>query len=520
MSEQQMVRSVHVAPEAYAYEAEPPIDSSDKVWMERFGCIWPDAKDEQAWLMRMNQLVEIGSFHLLPHVSDEKLLHEQKRAVDARRQFFDELPAIKDDLFEGAWMSKHAAEVLVPLDRFVGVQRVLASRGIDGYNLILQNPRLLGLGASYVRQFIDEAESLGLDPDRLFRLSPRAVTYSGDALRKKVLAIRNLVKLTGAVNYTETAKELIYYGAATIGYSARRIEFVSTVIQNTLQAQTVAENNLSIIASVLISHPEALAVAVLRHRQSVTSLAGLSYQANYLNREIGSKRQSLRDLQAIIAMADPDDPIVQAYFRHYPADIDALRNEAWLHQENERSSQPYTPSLLWTGPQLLSSPKLSCFEAYQKTIPDGLTIDDEEFALLRGYVRQGKVANDQLRHIDVRHSQEEADQYIHEMELSRVARQALVARHMGLVIEIIEGSRRMGDRDEMLSIANAALSGYVMEEYQAVSGPEDREIFEREVVSVVMRALVGYAPAYQGRNLHDWEAAWRRSGEPSEDQYR
>lgn len=172
-------------------------------------------------------------------------------------------------------------------------------------------------------------------------------------------------------------------------------------------------------------------------------------------------------------------------------------------------------SLFWTGPLMLGAPDVPPYNAYASVIRD-VSIDDRGFAILASSLAKGVQAEEELRALRPSSiSRGDSlgavfDDKIIEIEKGRRAKEALIARHLALVLEVAEGCLRRVDKAEIVGVGNLALTAFVCEDYAPDSpdSVEERQRFQRLALKAIMSSLVGYGPRYQGKSIDALEKMW------------
>lgn len=172
-------------------------------------------------------------------------------------------------------------------------------------------------------------------------------------------------------------------------------------------------------------------------------------------------------------------------------------------------------SLFWTGPSMLGAPDVSPYNAYASVIRDA-PIDDGGFAILVSSLARGVQAEEELHALySSSISKDDSlgavfDDKINEIEKGRRAKEALIARHLALVLEVAEGCLRRVDKAEIVGIGNLALATFVCQDYvpDSPDSVEERQRFQRLALKAIMSSLVGYRPRYQGKGIDVLEKMW------------
>ena len=114
----------------------------DQSWLSSFG-VDPSWQDDPTLAVELNELIRLGSEHI--NESDSESQYQQ--IILAREKFFDFVGVDS----ETCKTFCRATPTIIPLDTFVGTQRLMNTLGLDAVKIINTLPAAIGLAPESVR---------------------------------------------------------------------------------------------------------------------------------------------------------------------------------------------------------------------------------------------------------------------------------------------------------------------------------------------------------------------------------
>lgn len=487
-------------------EAVPSVDAADRLWMEKLGCVWPEAGDEADWLEHVNGLVKVGDTNMRNMSAVE---HDRVRGqvIAARASFVDLFPKIRLDIIERSrrYSTGNPVDTGAKPSNIIDLQREFQMRGIDGLEIINAQPTVFVMTKRNIVLILDNLEAHGIDSalaancggGQFFTLAP-------ESLSARLQPLYTAARTAGWQNYREKVNAFISEYADVLSYKPDKTRTLVRIIASTAIGSQLDKVTPAQVRGMYIEPLERTVVAYLRHGDVIRSIPGLRRQAYF----VGGLDK--KELLSIIA-ANVDDPVVKTYLKGYPIDdIEAAKEVHARHiRSRERRKGDYP--LLYQGPSLLADPSLSIARAYAGVLenPDfnpeqedsGEKYDiprltSEQQAEINRRITEADndavTAEAELRDLSVGHDPDEINMLVARKERVREVRRALVVRHLGMVLDIANTCSRVADMADVIGTANVALARFAMEEYNPASS--GLTTFEEQAREAVYAALAGYHP--------------------------
>jgi hypothetical protein len=475
------------------------LDHSDRAWMEGvFRCDWPEAEDEQAWLDHANELVELGSVSMRDFTHAD-FADRREAVVGARQAFFALFPTISKTTLMAArkYEVQTGDDVAVRPQVFIEAQRLMYARGLNGRDMINKQAGNITKSATQLARWMDGVDSLGIDSVAVLRKNEHLFTMSVGSIGERMQPMYAAARAAGIKDYRKAAIEFATSHSVLLHYKPDKIRTLTRILSIT-GIQIDSPGHLQDLAILPLYDT---VVAYLEHGPVLRSTAGLLYHS-YRNH----KYREEVEVRAVIAdYVDTDDRVIKAFLKGYPMDAEAARQVYARHLRARDRRQEHT--LLWPGPALLGDPdKLSPVRAYMSVI-ESPELTPEQFRELSQYINEGEAADKEPRQQHIAHDDDEIAQKTRQVERGQRARTALVARHLGLVVDIAEGCLRTGDKAEIIAIGNVALTRFAQRDYvpQMLDEGDGLQQFRDQAAMAIMRSMISYAPRYQGRSLAEME---------------
>ncbi len=207
----------------------------DQAWLEGFG-VNPAWQNDTTRLQSLNELIVIGSLRLDGSVNQDRWQH----IVSARIKFL-EFVGISDDLID-EYQSQHPT--IIPLDTFIGTQRVM--------------------------------HGLGLDAVRVVNVLPAAISYAPESVRDKMVFLRRSARL---LQWQNPIEELVNTYPALLGFSTEKLAILRRIAARHVDS-TARTASPSMLPDKLIVPLEKYIIALSRlEDDQVLSLSELSKEA-------------------------------------------------------------------------------------------------------------------------------------------------------------------------------------------------------------------------------------------------
>jgi hypothetical protein len=343
------------------------ITLADSGWLRALGCVIPEGDYETQWFTFMNCAIDAGS-RTLNGRGDET------GTVAARRGFFDLIPATAPALEA----IRSSAPKLVKPTTFVQTQRYLHQEGADVRKVIKRFPEVIGLAVDTMASkfamlrnleikpervanlapaalgqanetIIDKCQNLanlGLEASRIVNVYPNVIASATDTICKKmanfdalgidarklitngpsllssnpetvkskIMLVRSIARVMygSEGGYEQRANNMVEDFPVMIGSKREKIQTIGRIGLRLFDAADLDEVRINTIGSLFITNVEGLLVAYLQDGESVTTLN------NLISRAASYRKSSKQELARIIR-AHSDDPIVQGYYKGYPA---------------------------------------------------------------------------------------------------------------------------------------------------------------------------------------------------------
>jgi len=257
--------NVHVQPESQ-------LTPADQSWLTSYG-VDPSWQNNSTFLDELSQVIATGSLRLDEPINQTPQAHSD---IMAAREWFFNFLRIPDDTLV-AFLKTHPT--IIPLDTFIGSQRVMAELGLNAAKVINTNPVAISLAPESIRAKLENLAELGLNAAKVINAVPAAISYAPESVRTK---FENLAELG------LDAAKVINAVPAAISYAP---ESVRTKFEN------LAELGLD-AAKVINTNPVVISLAPKSVRAKFENLAELGLDAtkviNALPAAIGLAPESVR----------------------------------------------------------------------------------------------------------------------------------------------------------------------------------------------------------------------------------
>ena len=287
------------------------LTGEDQQWLVAYGIDSAWVQDPEL-LQSLNDTIISGSLRLNEPVNQGRW----QEVVSARRSFF-EFVGLSAELID-SYQVEHPT--LIPLDTFIGTQRILcswgidaaklvnampsaisyapeairekmanyASLGIDAAKLVNAMPSAIGLAPESVREKMANYTSLGIDAAKLVNAVPSAISLAPESVRIKMVFLRRTVKL---LKWEHSAEELVNTYPALIGFNIKKLAVLRRIAATYLDlpSRTSSPNAL---CSSLITPLEKYIIAVSHFEEGQRiSLHGLHQKAQSIRLESSERKK-------------------------------------------------------------------------------------------------------------------------------------------------------------------------------------------------------------------------------------
>ena len=251
----------------------------DQQWLVAYGIDSAWTQDPEL-LQSLNDTIISGSLRLNEPVNQGRW----QEVVSARRSFF-EFVGLSAELID-SYQVEHPT--LIPLDTFIGTQRVLCSWGIDAAKLVNDMPSAIGFAPESVREKMANYASLGIDAAKLVNAMPSAINFAPESVRIKMVFLRRSVKL---LKWEHSAEELVNTCPALIGFNIKKLAVLRRIAATYLDlpSRTSSPNALR---SSLITPLEKYIIAASHFEEGQRiSLHGLHQKAQSIRLESSERKK-------------------------------------------------------------------------------------------------------------------------------------------------------------------------------------------------------------------------------------
>ena len=189
----------------------------DQSWLSSFG-VDPSWQDDPTLAVELNELIRLGSEHI--NESDSESQYQQ--IILAREKFFD-FVGVDSETFKTFC---RATPTIIPLDTFVGTQRLMNTLGLDAVKIINTLPAAIGFAPESVRAKVDNLTELGLDAVKIINTLPAAIGLAPESVRAKVRFLERTVKF---LQWEFTAKDIVEEYPAILSFSTKKLRILKRI---------------------------------------------------------------------------------------------------------------------------------------------------------------------------------------------------------------------------------------------------------------------------------------------------
>ena len=153
------------------------LGQDDRQWLEAYGAD-PTWVDDPELSKLLNYTIITGSLRL-----DEPVNQDRWQEVVSARRSFLEFIGLSAELID-SFQVEHPT--IIPLDTFIGTQRVMHSWSLDAAKLVNANPTAIGFAPESVREKMANFTALGIDAAKLVNANPSAIGFAPESVREKM----------------------------------------------------------------------------------------------------------------------------------------------------------------------------------------------------------------------------------------------------------------------------------------------------------------------------------------------
>ncbi len=153
------------------------LGQDDRQWLEAYGAD-PTWVDDPELSKLLNYTIITGSLRL-----DEPVNQDRWQEVVSARRSFLEFIGLSAELID-SFQVEHPT--IIPLDTFIGTQRVMHSWSLDAAKLVNANPTAIGFAPESVREKMANFTALGIDAAKLVNANPSAIGLAPESVREKM----------------------------------------------------------------------------------------------------------------------------------------------------------------------------------------------------------------------------------------------------------------------------------------------------------------------------------------------
>ena len=213
---------VDSSPEAKHDQDLLVLTPKDQYWLDSYGVDSAWQNDTTLW-QSLNELIAVGSLRLDESINQDRW----QEIVSARISFFN-FVGMADDFIEEFQLNN---PTIIPLDTFIGTQRVMHSLGLDAARVVNASPAAIGLAPESVREKMANLTALGLDAAQVVNAFPTAIGYAPESVRGKMAnltalgldAARVVNALPAAIGYAPESVRGKMANLTALGLDAARV---------------------------------------------------------------------------------------------------------------------------------------------------------------------------------------------------------------------------------------------------------------------------------------------------------
>ena len=258
------------------------LGQDDRQWLEAYGAD-PTWVDDPELSKLLNYTIITGSLRL-----DEPVNQDRWQEVVSARRSFLEFIGLSAELID-SFQVEHPT--IIPLDTFIGTQRVMHSWSLDAAKLVNANPTAIGFAPESVREKMANFTALGIDAAKLVNANPSAIGLAPESVREKM------------ANFTALgidAAKLVNANPAAIGFAPESV-----------REKMANFTALGIDAAKLVNaNPSAINFAPESVREKMSNFTALGIDApklvNAMPSAINFAPESVREKMANFAALDID----------------------------------------------------------------------------------------------------------------------------------------------------------------------------------------------------------------------
>ncbi len=260
------------------------LGQDDRQWLEAYGAD-PTWVDDPELSKLLNYTIITGSLRL-----DEPVNQDRWQEVVSARRSFLEFIGLSAELID-SFQVEHPT--IIPLDTFIGTQRVMHSWSLDAAKLVNANPTAIGFAPESVREKMANFTALGIDAAKLVNANPSAIGLAPESVREKM------------ANFTALgidAAKLVNANPAAIGFAPESV-----------REKMANFTALGIDAAKLVNaNPSAINFAPESVREKMSNFTALGIDApklvNAMPSAIGFAPESVREKMANFTALGIDAP--------------------------------------------------------------------------------------------------------------------------------------------------------------------------------------------------------------------
>ena len=251
-----------MSPELQTSFKDIPITTSDRLltaedqeWLSSYG-VDPSWQDDQRLVEELTLLIATGSRRL--DEPENQTIEAHTQIMTAREKFF-RFVGVSDETLS-FFMVESNHPTIIPLDTFIGTQRMFAQYDLNASKVINKFPSALGYAPETVKEKLDNLTTLGLNATKVINTKSSALGYAPETIKEK---LDNLTTLG------LDATKIINKFPQTIGLAP---ETIKEKIDN---LTTLGLNTTKVINT----HPGALGLAPETVKEKLDNLTALGLDA-------------------------------------------------------------------------------------------------------------------------------------------------------------------------------------------------------------------------------------------------
>ena len=259
------------------------LTAEDQEWLSSYG-VDPSWQDDQRLAEELTLLIATGSRRL--DEPENQTIEAHTQIMTAREKFF-RFVGVSDETLS-FFMVESNHPTIIPLDTFIGTQRMFAQYDLNASKVINKFPSALGYAPETVKEKLDNLTTLGLNATKVINTKSSALGYAPETIKEKLDNLTTLgLDATKVINANpnvlglapETIKEKID-NLTTLGLDAAKVINTNPSVIN-LAPETIKEkiDNLTTLGldatKIINKFPQTIGLAPETIKEKIDNLTTL-----------------------------------------------------------------------------------------------------------------------------------------------------------------------------------------------------------------------------------------------------